>query len=165
MTDRQDGKEPAGAAAPVPEEADPRYEYREDVVDLDTVGFPVALLPLHVKVTGSYRDEAPIARMRFYCLSRDRGDWRRAEDAMWEAVRPALVRRYGELVKEGWEAARPLDREIIDRELGQDTRFIVVQLLLAVLTVGVSFAFTHDRKDFYFRARRARLPLRRLRTI
>ena len=143
---------------------DPRYEYREEVLDLDTVGFPVALLPLHVKVTGSYREEAPIARMRFYCLSRDQGDWRRAEDALWEAVRPAIARRYGELAKDGWEAARPLDRTVIERELGQDTRFIMLQLLLAVLTVGVSYAFTHGRKDFYFRARTARLPLRRLRS-
>jgi hypothetical protein len=166
MTDRQGGKEPTAATAPTPEEAapDPRYEYWEDVIDLETVGFPVSLLPLHVKVTGTYRDEAPIARMRFYCLSRDRGDWRRAEDAMWETVRPAIVRRYGELVKGGWEAARPLDREIIERELGQDTRFIMLQLLFAVLTIGVSYAFTHDRKDFYFRARAARLPLRRLRS-
>ena len=149
-------------AAPA-QESDARYDHHEDVVDFREFSIPRQLVPLHVKVVGAPDgDQVPISQLRFYCLSRDRGDWKRAEDALWETVRPAIARRYAQWTRGGWEAAKPLDRDIVKREFGQDSLFIIVQLVLAVVTMGVSFGFTHGRKEFYFRAVSASLPLRKM---
>ncbi|MEK7215471.1 MAG: hypothetical protein AAB289_07750 [Chloroflexota bacterium] len=157
---------PAGQAAVPAAPLDARYEHREDVVDFHDCFIPRELVPLHVKIMGQTAgDEVPIAQLRFYCLSRDRGDWERAQDTLWDTVRPAIARRYAHWTRDGWEAAKPLDRDIVKREFGQDSVFIIVQLLLAVMTMGITFGFTHGRKDFYFRAVSAVLPLRRMKPV
>ena len=156
---------PAKEAPPSEPVPDPRYEHREILLDFREVAIPRQLVPLHVKIIGwTDGEDVPISQLRFYCLSRDRGDWSRAEDALWDTVRPAIARRYTQWTRQGWEAAKPLDREILKREFGQDTAFIIWQLLFAVLTMGISFAFTYGRKEFYFRAVTATLPLRRMKT-